>query len=77
MELGNGERLELPLLERALRWLREKEAKVAPLKVTKTVRIQWREDNLSFLKVQIALRVERQKPVVPGPKTARGTGAAQ
>jgi len=44
VRLGNRERLELPLPERALKWLQEKEREVAPLKVTKTVRIQWRED---------------------------------
>jgi len=44
VRLGNGERLELPLPERALKWLQEKEREVAPLKVTKIVRIQWRED---------------------------------
>jgi len=68
VRLGGGERLELPLPERALRWLQEKEAEVAPLKVTKIVRIQWREDNPSFLKVQIVLRVERKKPKMPDPK---------
>jgi hypothetical protein len=70
VRLGGGERLELPLPERALKWLQEKEREVAPLKVTKIVRIQWREDNPSFLKVQIVLRVERQKPVMPEPKGA-------
>ena len=35
VRLGNGERLELPLPERALKWLQEKEREVAPLKVTK------------------------------------------
>jgi len=61
VRLGNRERLELPLPERALRWLQEKEAEVAPLKVTKIVRIQWREDRPEYLKVQIVLRVERKK----------------
>jgi hypothetical protein len=70
VRLGNGERLELPLPERALRWLQEKEREVAPLKVTKIVRIQWREDKPEHLKVQIVLRVERQKPVMPEPKGA-------
>jgi hypothetical protein len=71
VRLGGGERLELPLPERALRWLQEKEREVAPLKVTKTVRIQWREDkHPELLKVQIVLRVERQKPVAPDPKGA-------
>ena len=70
VRLGGGERLELPLPERALRWLQEKEAEVAPLKVTKIVRIQWREDRPEYLKVQIVLRVERKEPVMPEPKGA-------
>jgi len=71
VRLGNGERLELPLPERALRWLQEKEREVAPLKVTKIARIQWREDeHPELLKVQIVLRVERKKPVMPDPKGA-------
>jgi len=71
VRLGNRERLELPLPERALKWLQEKEREVAPLKVTKTVRVQWREDRQpEYLKVQIVLRVERQKPVMPDPKGA-------
>jgi transposase len=71
VRLGNGERLELPLPERALKWLQDKEREVAPLKVTKTVRIQWREDKRpEYLKVQIVLRVERPKPVMPDPKGA-------
>jgi hypothetical protein len=71
VRLGNRERLELPLPERALKWLQEKEAEVAPLKVTKTERIQWREDKRpEYLKVQIVLRVERPKPVMPDPKGA-------
>ena len=71
VRLGNGERLELPLPERALRWLQEKEREVAPLKVTKTVRIQWREDeHPEYLKVQIVLRIERKKPVMPDPRGA-------
>jgi hypothetical protein len=70
LRLGNRERLELPLPERALEWLQDKEREVAPLKVTKIVRIQWREDNPSFLKVQIVLRVERKKPEMPDPKGA-------
>jgi len=70
VRLGDGERLELPLPERALKWLQEKEAEVAPLRVTKTVRVQWREDRPEYLKVQIVLRVERKKPVAPDPKGA-------
>jgi len=71
VRLGNGERLELPLPERALKWLQEKEREVAPLKVTKIVRIQWREDKRpEYLKVQIVLRVERRKPEMPDPKGA-------
>jgi hypothetical protein len=71
VRLGGRERLELPLPERALRWLQEKEAEVAPLKVAKIVRIQWREDeHPEYLKVQIVLRVERRKPVAPDPKSA-------
>jgi putative transposase len=70
VRLGGGERLELPLPERALKWLQEKEREVAPLKVTKIVRVQWREDRPEHLKVQIALRVERQEPVAPDPKSA-------
>ena len=70
VRLGGGERLELPLPERALRWLQEKEAEVAPLKVAKTVRVQWREDRPEYLKVQIVLRVERRKPVMPDPRGA-------
>jgi len=60
VRLGNGERLELPIPERVLKWLKKKEREVekkggegAPLKVHKTVRIQWREDkNPKVLKVQ-------------------------
>ena len=70
VRLGNGERLELPLPERALRWLQEKEREVAPLKVAKIVRVQWREDKPEHLKVQIVLRVERKEPVMPDPKSA-------
>ena len=70
VRLGGGERLELPLPERALKWLQEKEREVAPLKVTKIVRIQWREDKPEYLKVQIVLRVERKEPVMPEPKGA-------
>jgi len=71
VRLGNGERLELPLPERALRWLQEKEAEVAPLKVAKIVRIQWREDeHPELLKVQIVLRVKRPVPRMPDPKSA-------
>ena len=71
VRLGNGERLELPLPERALRWLQEKEREVAPLKVAKTVRVQWREDRQpEYLKVQIVLRVERRKPEMPDPESA-------
>jgi len=32
--------------------------------------VQWREDRPEYLKVQIVLRVERRKPVVPDPKGA-------
>jgi hypothetical protein len=71
VRLGNRKRLELPFPERALEWLQEKEREVAPLKVTKIVRVQWREDeHPERLKVQIVLRVERQKPVMPDPKGA-------
>jgi len=71
VRLGNRERLELPLPERALKWLQEKEREVAPLKVAKIARIQWREDEHPELpKVQIVLRVERKKPVMPEPKGA-------
>jgi hypothetical protein len=71
VRLGNGERLALPLPERALKWLQEKEREVAPLKVTKIVRTQWREDEYpERLKVQIVLRVERPKPVIPDPRGA-------
>jgi hypothetical protein len=71
VRLGNGGRLELPLPERALKWLQEKEAEVAPLKVTKIVRIQWREDrHPERLKVQIMLRVERPVPRMPDPRSA-------
>jgi hypothetical protein len=71
VRLGNGERLALPLPERALKWLQGKEREVAPLKVTKIVRTQWREDEYpERLKVQIVLRVERPKPVIPDPRGA-------
>jgi len=71
VRLGNRERLELPFPERALKWLQEKEREVAPLKVTKIARIQWREDKRpEYLKVQIVLRVERRKLVMPDPKSA-------
>jgi transposase len=70
VRLGDGERLELPLPERALKWLQEKEKEVTPLKVTKIVRIQWREDKPVHLKVQIVLRVERPEPRMPDPKSA-------
>ena len=70
VRLGDGERLELPLPERALKWLQEKEKEVTPLKVTKIVRIQWREDKPEYLKVQIVLRVERPEPRMPDPRGA-------
>jgi hypothetical protein len=71
VRLGNRERLELPIPERALSWLEEKEREVAPLNVHKTVRIQWREDkDPKVLKVQIVLRVERLKPPKPDPREA-------
>jgi hypothetical protein len=70
VRLGGRERLELPLPERALEWLQEKEREVAPLKVTKTVRVQWREDRPEYLKVQIVLRLERPVPRMPDPKSA-------
>ena len=70
MRLGNGERLELPIPERALRWLRDKELEVAPLKVHKTVRIQWRPERAQALKVQIVFRVQRPRPPQPDPKNA-------
>jgi hypothetical protein len=70
VRLGNRERLELPLPERALKWLQDKEREVAPLKVTKIARIQWREDRPEYLKVQIVLRVERPEPRMPDPKGA-------
>jgi transposase len=71
VRLGNRERLELPLPERALKWLQEKEREVAPLKVARIARIQWREDKRpEYLKVQIVLRVERRKPEMPDPKGA-------
>jgi len=77
VRLGNGERLELPIPKRALHWLKEKEREVkkkegegAPLKVSKTVRIQWRPERARILKIQIALRVERPKPPKPDPREA-------
>jgi transposase len=70
VRLGNRERLELPLPERALKWLQEKEQEVAPLKVAKTARIQWREDRPEYLKVQIVLHVERPRPERPDPEKA-------
>jgi len=68
--LGDRESLELPIPERALRWLKEKEDEVAPLKVHKTVRIQWCPERAQTLKVQIVFRVERPKPPRPDPKEA-------
>jgi len=70
VRLGNRERLELPIPERALRWLKEKEDEVAPLKVHKTVRIQWRPERAQALKVQIVFRVQRPRPPQPDPKNA-------
>jgi hypothetical protein len=71
VRLGNRGRLELPLPERVLRWLQEKEQEVAPLKVTRIVRIQWREDRQpEYLKVQVILRVERPRPERPDPEKA-------
>jgi len=67
---GNGVSLELPIPERALRWLRDKEREVAPLKVHKTVRIQWRPERVQTLKVQIVFRVRRPRPPQPDPKNA-------
>ena len=61
--------LELPIPRRALRWLREREREVAPLKVRKTVRIQWRPERAQALKVQVILRVQRPRPPQPDPKT--------
>jgi len=68
--LGNRQRLDLSIPERALRWLREKELEVAPLKPSKTVRIQWRPEKAQALKVQIVLRVERPQPPRPDPREA-------
>ncbi len=66
-----GERIELPVPRRTVHWLRDKEHEVAPLKVHKTVRIQWREDrDPKTLRVQIVLRVRRPRPPRPDPKSA-------
>ena len=62
VRLGCGQRLVLPVPERALRWLKEKEGEVAPLKPSKTVLIQWRPERAQAVKVQIRLRVERPQP---------------
>jgi len=62
--------LELPLSERAMRWLWEKEREVEPLKVHRTVRIQWRPERAQALKVQIILRVQRPRPAQPDPRSA-------
>jgi len=70
LRLGDGERLELPIPKRALRWLRDKEREVEPLKVSKTVRIQWRPERAQALKVQIVLRVQRPRPAQPDPRQA-------
>jgi hypothetical protein len=48
----------------------EEEEEVAPLKASKMVRVQWREDEPNFLKVQLVLRVERPAPRMPDPKEA-------
>jgi len=69
VHLGDRKCLGLPLPERALCWLKKKEDEVKPLKVSKTVRIQWREDkNPEALKVQIILKVKRPRPPRPDPK---------
>jgi len=70
VRLGDGERIELPIPRRALRWLRDKEREVAPLKVSKTVRIQWRPERAQALKVQIILRVQRPRPAQPDPRSS-------
>ena len=49
----------------------EKKGGEAAPKVSKTIRIQWREDrNPEALKVQIVLRVERPRPPQPDPREA-------
>jgi len=74
--LGDGVRLELPVPARALKWLKDRVDEIekkggAPLKVHKTMRIQWREDkDPKMLKVQIVLRVQRPRPPQPDPKEA-------
>jgi len=74
VRLGNGERIELPIPKRAMKWLKDRVDEIekkggAPLKVHRTVRLQWREDeNPETLKVQIVLRVERPRPERPDPK---------
>uniref|UniRef100_A0A7C4BA05 Transposase n=1 Tax=Thermofilum pendens TaxID=2269 RepID=A0A7C4BA05_THEPE len=70
LRLGGRERLVLPVPERALRWLKEKEREVAPLRVHKTVLIQWRPERAQVLKVQIVLKVERPRPPRPDPRDA-------
>jgi len=70
VRLGGGQRLELPVPERALKRLKEKESEVTPLKPSKTVRIQWRPERTQMLKVQIVLRVERPRPPRPDPREA-------
>ena len=67
VQLGGGQRLELPVPRRALRWLREREREVAPLKPAKTALARWRGGKLE---VQIALKVRRPKPERPDPRKA-------
>ena len=69
VRLGDGESLELPIPERALKWLKEKEREVAPLKVHKTVRIQWRPKRAQALKVQIVFKCKDRGLLSQTPKT--------
>jgi len=74
VRFGNGERIELPIPVRAMRWLKDRVDEIEKgegAKVHRTVRIQWREDkDPKTLKVQIMLRVQRPRPAQPDPRRA-------
>ena len=74
VRFGNGERIELPIPVRAMRWLKDRVDEIEKgegAKVHRTVRIQWREDKApKTLKVQIMLRVQRPRPAQPDPRRA-------
>jgi len=62
-----SKQLELPLPGNALRWLKEREREVAPLKPAQSARFRLRG---SKLEVQLVLKVRRPQPEKPDPRQA-------